>query len=225
MSICFELRFRDCSFNPSQGIGFEVIVCLLPLPRQLEQHYWDVLNARSCFRFAGIRGNRNSGWRAFPREANLGACGNRRSWGRVVTSTENKDRLCSRGVGSAGSCESGASCLLLTRCAMNSTETIRCRDYEIEFANSLFLPIPLSMCLTDRRAAPILFDLGQVDNLSPKQILKLTHVLVSHMHLDHFYGFDRCCVPFLRMRSEFTFCGPEGLGVCIRIGCDPTPGT
>ncbi len=37
----------------------------------------------------------------------------------------------------------------------------------------------------------ILFDLGDISNLPPRKIHRLTHVFVSHTHVDHFIGFDR----------------------------------
>ena len=37
----------------------------------------------------------------------------------------------------------------------------------------------------------LLFDLGRIDRLSPAHCLRLSHVCVSHTHMDHFMGFDQ----------------------------------
>jgi ribonuclease Z len=36
----------------------------------------------------------------------------------------------------------------------------------------------------------ILFDLGDIRSLTPRKILKTSHVFISHTHMDHFIGFD-----------------------------------
>ncbi|MHC4600497.1 MAG: ribonuclease Z, partial [Planctomycetota bacterium] len=36
----------------------------------------------------------------------------------------------------------------------------------------------------------ILFDMGRLERLKPAELLRITHVFVSHTHFDHFIGFD-----------------------------------
>jgi ribonuclease Z len=43
--------------------------------------------------------------------------------------------------------------------------------------------------LFEKRA--LLFDLGDLAALPPKKLLRVTHVFVSHTHMDHLIGFDR----------------------------------
>jgi ribonuclease Z len=67
----------------------------------------------------------------------------------------------------------------------------------------LFVPFQF-----DRRA--LLFDLGDNAPLSPRELLKVSHVFVTHTHMDHFIGFDRllrCCLG--REKDLFLF-GPPG---------------
>ena len=40
------------------------------------------------------------------------------------------------------------------------------------------------------RRRALLFDLGEINALPPRNILKIEHVCVSHTHMDHFIGFD-----------------------------------
>ena len=57
----------------------------------------------------------------------------------------------------------------------------------------------------------LLFDLGRIDRLSPGNCLRLSHVCVSHTHMDHFMGFDQLLRLTLPRDRELTFCGPPGL--------------
>ena len=57
----------------------------------------------------------------------------------------------------------------------------------------------------------LLFDLGRIDRLNPASCLRLSHVFVSHTHMDHFMGFDQLLRLTLPRDRELTFCGPPGL--------------
>lgn len=59
-----------------------------------------------------------------------------------------------------------------------------------------------------RRA--LLFDLGDIAALSPRQILAISHIFVSHTHMDHFAGFDRLLRVCLGRPTRTVMFGPEG---------------
>lgn len=65
-----------------------------------------------------------------------------------------------------------------------------------------------------RRA--ILFDIGDVHALAPRQLSRVSHVFVSHAHMDHFSGFDRLLGICLARRARVDFFGP--LGLIDRVG-------
>ena len=56
----------------------------------------------------------------------------------------------------------------------------------------------------------IMFDLGDIHALSTRDILKLTHVFVTHTHMDHFAGFDRLLRVFLGREKQLHLYGPQG---------------
>jgi len=55
------------------------------------------------------------------------------------------------------------------------------------------------------------FDLGRMDRFPAAEILKLSHVFVSHTHIDHFIGFDRLIRLFLAREAEVSLYGPPGI--------------
>jgi len=70
---------------------------------------------------------------------------------------------------------------------------------------------PVVYCLSQKTGEALLLDLGDLSNLSNKEILKVRHVAVSHTHLDHFIGFDRLLRVNVPHFKPFELCGPPGL--------------
>lgn len=60
----------------------------------------------------------------------------------------------------------------------------------------------------ERRA--LLFDLGDIAALPPRKLLRLTHVFVSHAHMDHFAGFDTLLRVVLGRKERLVLVGGPG---------------
>jgi ribonuclease Z len=67
----------------------------------------------------------------------------------------------------------------------------------------LFIPF-----LLEKRA--VIFDLGNIDSLSAKDILKISHAFITHTHMDHFIGFDRLLRLLLGREQHLHMYGPSG---------------
>lgn len=57
----------------------------------------------------------------------------------------------------------------------------------------------------------LLFDLGRLGRLDHASILKVSHVFVSHTHMDHFMGFDHLLRVFLPRDARLRIFGPPGV--------------
>jgi ribonuclease Z len=60
----------------------------------------------------------------------------------------------------------------------------------------------------ERRA--LLFDLGDLAVLPPRKLLRVSHVFVSHTHMDHFAGFDQMLRVVLGRKSRIVLFGGPG---------------
>ena len=60
------------------------------------------------------------------------------------------------------------------------------------------------------RKQAVLFDLGELSALSSRDILKISHIFVSHTHIDHFVGFDRVLRLMLGRPKYLQLYGPKG---------------
>ncbi len=54
----------------------------------------------------------------------------------------------------------------------------------------------------------LLFDLGELTNISSRDLLKISHVFVTHAHMDHFIGFDSLLRLFLGRNKNLHIFGP-----------------
>jgi ribonuclease Z len=61
----------------------------------------------------------------------------------------------------------------------------------------------------------LLFDLGENAALSPRELLRVSHVFVSHTHMDHFVGFDRLLRLCLARERTLPLYGPPGLAANV----------
>jgi len=62
--------------------------------------------------------------------------------------------------------------------------------------------------LFEKRA--VIFDLGDIYSLSSRDILKVSHVFITHTHMDHFIGFDQLLRLFLGREKTLYLYGPKG---------------
>jgi len=68
----------------------------------------------------------------------------------------------------------------------------------------------LYISFTFRKRA-LLFDLGDLSRLSSRDLLKVSHVFISHTHMDHMIGFDRLLRLLLGREKRLHLFGPPGL--------------
>lgn len=60
------------------------------------------------------------------------------------------------------------------------------------------------------RNEALLFDLGEIHRLAPRQILRANYIFISHTHMDHFIGFDHLLRICLGRDMRLSLFGPPG---------------
>ena len=70
---------------------------------------------------------------------------------------------------------------------------------------------PLIYGFNHRTGEAFLFDLGSLERLARKKLLKVSKIFVSHTHIDHFVGFDRLLRINVPHHRVLEFCGPPGI--------------
>jgi ribonuclease Z len=60
------------------------------------------------------------------------------------------------------------------------------------------------------RRSALLFDLGDIHRLNPRKLLKISHIFISHTHMDHFIGFDHLLRVCLGRDIHISLFGPPG---------------
>lgn len=61
----------------------------------------------------------------------------------------------------------------------------------------------------------ILFDLGNIDSLDTGKLNTVSDIFVTHMHIDHFIGFDTALRTLLKRDGPLSIYGPKGIIGCI----------
>lgn len=69
---------------------------------------------------------------------------------------------------------------------------------------------PAVLIKSKYRHESVLFDLGDLHRLAPREILKIGHIFVSHTHVDHFIGFDIILRICLGRNHRIHLFGPPG---------------
>ena len=84
------------------------------------------------------------------------------------------------------------------------------RHFDPHLVNDPFGDPALYVQLVFERRA-LLFDIGDLSRLSPRQLLRISDVFISHRHMDHFSGFDQLVRCLLGHDKVVGFYGPPGL--------------
>ncbi|MCX8044013.1 MAG: MBL fold metallo-hydrolase, partial [Desulfobacterota bacterium] len=82
--------------------------------------------------------------------------------------------------------------------------------FQHELVNHPFGDPALYVRLSGEKKA-LLFDLGDISVLHPGKLFKVSHVFVTHTHIDHFIGFDHLLRLNLARNKTLRIYGPSGI--------------
>jgi ribonuclease Z len=83
------------------------------------------------------------------------------------------------------------------------------RLFEPRLTNEAFGDPGLYVDFRDEHRA-LLFDVGNIDALPPRKLMRLSNVFVTHTHMDHFAGFDRLLAVILGRKPSLALTGGPG---------------
>jgi ribonuclease Z len=78
--------------------------------------------------------------------------------------------------------------------------------FEPRLTNEAFGDPGIYVDFRDERRA-LLFDVGDIDALPPRKLMRLSNVFVTHTHMDHFAGFDRLLAVVLGRKPSLALSG------------------
>src|SRR6185295_9137180 len=81
--------------------------------------------------------------------------------------------------------------------------------FDLQPVNDSFGDPGLYVDFRDERRA-IMFDLGDLTALAPRKLMRLSHVFVTHTHMDHFAGFDHLLRVVLGRKPRIVVFGGPG---------------
>ena len=81
--------------------------------------------------------------------------------------------------------------------------------FEARLVNEAFGDPGLYVDFRDQRRA-LLFDLGDITRLPPRNLMRVSHAFVTHAHMDHFAGFDHLLRVVLGRKDRVTIFGGPG---------------
>jgi ribonuclease Z len=81
--------------------------------------------------------------------------------------------------------------------------------FEPRLTNPAFGDPGIYVDFRDERRA-LLFDIGDIEGLPPRKLMRLSHVFVTHAHMDHFAGFDHLLAVVLGRKGKLSLVGGPG---------------